>query len=275
MRERMLKCILSMTGFAFVLIFSLSPFVWMAAVSFSKSPDFLIREKFEFTLSNYKDILMLETLHFPDYLLNSFIITSATAVLSALIGGLAAYAVSRLSFKGKMLIIMSVLAFSMFPQISIVGYLYSLMSRLGWINTYRAIILPYVAWTLPLALWIMLSYFSQIPKEIDEAALVDGAGRFKILTKIILPLGMPGFLSTLLVVFLFAFNEFLFALMLTTDYRARPITVGIALFEGLHGQIPWGYIMAASIISSIPVIVIALFFQKRLIYGLTGGAVKE
>lgn len=264
-----------MTGFAFVLIFSLSPFVWMAAVSFSKSPDFLIREKFEFTLSNYKDILMLETLHFPDYLLNSFIITSATAVLSALIGGLAAYAVSRLSFKGKMLIIMSVLAFSMFPQISIVGYLYSLMSRLGWINTYRAIILPYVAWTLPLALWIMLSYFSQIPKEIDEAALVDGAGRFKILTKIILPLGMPGFLSTLLVVFLFAFNEFLFALMLTTDYRARPITVGIALFEGLHGQIPWGYIMAASIISSIPVIVIALFFQKRLIYGLTGGAVKE
>jgi multiple sugar transport system permease protein len=163
----------------------------------------------------------------------------------------------------------------MFPQISLVGYIYKMMSALDWINTWRALVFPYTALSLALALWIMLSYFSQIPLEIDEACLIDGAGRFQTLVRVILPLAMPGFLSAFLLLFMFSFNEFLFALMLTTDFHARTVPVGIALFEGLHGEIPWGHIMAGSVISTLPLILIALLMQRYIVQGLTGGAVKE
>jgi multiple sugar transport system permease protein len=120
-----------------------------------------------------------------------------------------------------------------------------------------------------------VSYFAQIPRDLDRAALVDGCSRLQILRKILLPVAMPGVIATALLAFIFAFNEFLFALMLTTDYRARTIPVGIALFEGLHGQIPWGEIMAAAALTTVPVILLALIFQRRIIQGLTQGAVKE
>ena len=228
-----------------------------------------------FTIKNYTDILGLETLHFLDYLKNSVIVSGITAIFSGVIGALAAYAVSRISFPGKVLLIFTVLGLSMFPQICIVGYLYKFMGNLGWINTYNGLILPYISWSLPLALWILMSYFSQIPSELDKAAQIDGASRLQILSKVILPIALPGFLSTILLLFMFSFNEFLFALMLTTDFRARTVPVGIALFQGLHGELPWGYIMAASVISSIPVILIAMIFQRHIIQGLTHGAVKQ
>jgi multiple sugar transport system permease protein len=275
MKEERIKRILLTLGIIFVLVFCLVPFVWMMAVSFSESPDFLIRGSYRLTIGNYLDIVSLENLHFLDYLKNSLIISCIAAFFSALIGALAAYAISRLEFKGKVAIVISVLALSMFPQISVVGYLYRLMSNIGWINTYNSLVFPYIAFSLPLAFWILLSYFSQIPKELDEAALVDGANRFQTLLRVILPLSLPGFLSAILLLFMFSFNEFLFALMLTTDFRARTVPVGIALFQGLHGELPWGYIMAASAISSIPVILIALFFQRHIVRGLTRGAVKE
>ena len=259
----------------FVFVFSALPFFWMVLVSISGSPDFLIRQPFGFTFHNYAGILQEENLHFLQYLRNSLIVATATAILSTLIGALAAYGMSRVSFSGKLPILLSILALSMFPQISFVGYLYRLMAEIGWINSYRALIFPYVAWTLPFALWMLLSYFSQIPVEIDQAAMVDGASRFQVLFRIILPISLPAFLSTGLLLFMLAFNEFLFALMLTTDFTARTVTVGVALFQGLHGEIPWGYIMAASVISSIPLILIVLFLQRFFIQGLTGGAVKE
>jgi len=275
MKEERIKRILLTLGIIFVIIFCLLPFAWMVAVSFSKTPDFLVRGDYGFTIKNYLDILRLENLHFLDYLRNSLLVSGIVAVSSATIGALAAYAVSRLNFPGKIVIVLSVLALSMFPQISVVGYLYKFMSNIGWINTYNALIFPYIAFSLPLAFWILLSYFSQIPRRIDEAALVDGANRFQTLFRVILPITLPGFLSAILLLFMFSFNEFLFALMLTTDFRARTVPVGIALFQGLHGELPWGYIMAASAISSVPVILIALFFQRRIVQGLTRGAVKE
>jgi multiple sugar transport system permease protein len=155
-----------------------------------------------------------------------------------------------------------------------VGYLFKLMTALGWINTYPALIFPYVAWTLPLSLWILVSYFSRIPRDLDRAGLIDGCSRLQILFKIIFPVAAPGIFATLLLAFIFAFNEFLFALMLTTDRAARTIPVGIALFEGLHGQIPWGEIMAAATLATLPVVALALIFQRRIIQGLTRGAVK-
>jgi multiple sugar transport system permease protein len=247
----------------------------MVIISFNKRPDFLLQQLPLFTLDNYRDILRLENLHFLDYLRNSVVVSGLTAIFSAVIGACAAYAVSRISFPGKIVLILVVLGLSMFPQICIIGYLYKFMSNFGWINTYHGLITPYIAWSLPLALWILMSYFSQIPGELDKAAQIDGASRLQILFKVTLPLALPGFLSTILLLFMFSFNEFLFALMLTTDYRARTVPVGVALFQGLHGELPWGYIMAASVISSIPVILIAVIFQRHIIQGLTHGAVKQ
>ncbi|MCK4329036.1 carbohydrate ABC transporter permease [candidate division WOR-3 bacterium] len=275
MREESHRKILLILGIIFLLTFCLLPFAWMVCISFSESPDFLVRGNYGFTIKNYIDIVRLKNLHFLDYLKNSLIVSGITAIFSAIIGVLAAYAVSRFNFPGKVVIVVSVLALSMFPQISVVGYLFKLMSNLGWINTYNALIFPYIAFSLPLAFWILLSYFSQIPGEIDEAAMVDGANKFQILFKVILPITLPGFLSAVLLLFMFSFNEFLFALMLTTDFRTRTVPVGIALFQGLHGELPWGYIMAASVVSSIPVILIAIFFQRRIVQGLTRGAVKQ
>jgi multiple sugar transport system permease protein len=175
---------------------------------------------------------------------------------------------------GKALLLFFALAASMFPQVSLISYLFQLMSALGWVNTHAALVLPYAAWVLPLALWILVSYFARIPRDLDRAALVDGCSRWQILRKVILPVAAPGIFSTFLLAFIFAFNEFLFALMLTTDHRSRTIPVGIALFQGLHGETPWGDIMAAATMSTIPVVLLTVLFQQRIIQGLTRGAVK-
>ena len=148
------------------------------------------------------------------------------------------------------------------------------MAALGWINSYPALVLPYIAWILPLSLWILTSYFARIPADLDRAALIDGCSRLAVLRKVILPVAAPGIFSTALLAFILAFNEFLFALMLSTDHAARTVPVGIALFQGLHGEIPWGVVMAASTLTTLPVILLTLVFQRRIVQGLTRGAVK-
>ena len=275
MREAQAKRVLLGLGIGFMLGFCLVPFAWMIAVSFGRNPDFLSSgTAFAATLKNYADILTVRSLHFLEYLRNSLIVGGVVAVACAMAAAMAAYAVSRIRFRGRLLLSLSVLAFSMFPQISLIGYLYKLMRSLGLINTYPALMLPYVAWTIPLGFWILLSYMIQIPKDFDDAALADGAGRFLVFRRIILPIAAPGILSAILLVFIAAFNEFLFALMLTTDHGARTIPVGIALFEGLHGEIPWGYIMAASAVASVPLVVLSTCFQKYVIQDVTRGALK-
>ena len=275
MSEARLKSFLKLLAALTLLFFCLLPFVWMLIVSFSRQPDFLLPGPvFEPTLQNFADVLTDESLHLSAYLRNSLVVSTVSAVTATLVAGLSAYAVTRLRFRGRILIPLGVLAFSMFPQISIVGYLFKLMAGLDWINTFAALVFPYTALGLPLALWIMLSYFAQIPTDLDKAALIDGASRLQILFRIIFPLAAPGALSTVLLVFIYSFNEFLLALMLTTDYNARTIPVGIALFEGLHGQLPWGHMMAIAVISIAPVILLTAVFQRRIIQGLVQGAVK-
>lgn len=260
---------------AFVTLFSLFPFAWMLLISLAESPDFLSEGAgFRLTLENYAEVIRGRSLPFGSYLRNSVIISSIVSVVTTFIAGLAAYAMTRLKFPGRMAVPAVVLALSMLPQISLVGYLFDLMTELKWVNTYQALALPYVALGLPLALWIMLSHFAQVPADLDKAALVDGATRFQALRRVIAPVAMPGVVSTLILVFIFSFNEFLFALMLTVDYRARTIPVGIALFQGLHGQTPWGSIMAAAVLSCVPLVAIAAIFQRRIIQGLTQGSVK-
>ena len=275
MSEERARLLLILGGSILLLLFFLPPALFMAATGFAESPDYLSpRAGFDFTLRNYLEVLTAENLHFPAYLRNSVIVSAAAALGSVLVGALAAYAVTRLSFPGKMALLLAALALSMFPPISLIGYLFRLMTDLGWINSYQALIFPYVAWILPLSLWILVSYFARIPRELDRAALIDGCTRGQALVKVIVPVAMPGLLSTALLAFVFAFNEFLFALMLTTDERSRTIPVGVALFEGLHGEIPWGKIMAASVVAAVPVVLVTILFQRRIIQGLTRGAVK-
>ncbi|WP_456396564.1 trehalose/maltose ABC transporter permease MalG [Thermococcus sp.] len=276
MREETLKKALLAVGALAMVAVSLFPFIWMMVVSFAKNPTFLGSPfiKYQPTLDNYIRVLSDPTLHFPAYLKNSILIATMVTVTTVSISGLAAYAVSRIEFRGRLLIPILVLGISMFPQISLVGYLFKFLEKLDWINTYQALYFPYVAWTLPLSLWILLSYFSQLPKELDEAAIIDGASRIQTFYKVIIPLSAPALFSTALLVFIAAFNEFMFALLFTTDYRARTVPVGIALFQGVHGEIPWGSIMAASVISTIPLVVMALMFQKYIVSGLTAGALK-
>ncbi len=275
MKEAFLTSLLKYTGALFLILFCLVPFAWMIVISLNGRPDFLAaRVPFTFTFDNYVQVIVNKSVHILDYLKNSIIVSLTAAIFATLFASMAAYAITRLKFPGRILIPLLLLGFSMFPQISIVGYLFKLMTWLGWINTYYALIFPYITLGLPLALWIMLSYLSRISTELDKAALIDGAGRFQVLLKIILPVSLPGAFSTFMLVFIYSFNEFLFALMLTIDYNARTIPVGIALFEGFYGQIPWGYIMAAAVIATLPVIIMIAFFQKYIIKGLTEGAVK-
>ncbi len=274
MSELWQKRLLTGLGVAVMLLFCLLPFGYMVLTSFAQQPDYLGQASFQFTLENYRAILTAESLHFLEYLRNSLIVSGVSATLAVLVASLAAYAMTRLPLPGKGLILFGVLAVSMFPPVSIVSYLFQVMNTFGLINTWPALIFPYIAWVLPLSLWILVSYFAQIPRDLDRAALIDGCSRWQILTRVVLPVAAPGIFSTLLLAFIFAFNEFMFALMLTTDYQARTIPVGIALFQGLHGQIPWGRIMAASVFTSLPVIALTLMFQRRIIQGLTRGAVK-
>ncbi|MBN2019187.1 MAG: carbohydrate ABC transporter permease [Sedimentisphaerales bacterium] len=275
MSENTVRNWLVLAGIVFCLAFCLFPFIYMLVISLSTRADFLSqRASFKFTLDNFNAVLTDGSLHFPDYLRNSFLISLASAFFCVVIASLAAYAITRLQFPGRMSLLFFALAVSMFPQIGLVGYLFKFMTRLGWINTYQALVLPYTAWILPLSLWILVSYFSQIPRELDKAALVDGCTYRQILCKVILPVAAPGVLSVFLLSFIFAFNEFMFALMLTTDYRARTVPVGIALFQGLHGQTPWGNIMAASVVTTLPIVILTLVFQRHIMAGLTRGAVK-
>jgi len=276
MKEEKIKKLLLVLGITMTVLFCLGPFAYMLLTALSKSPDFLLPDRpYSATFENFRLVIFSESLHFPAYLRNSVLISAFSAVLTVGFASPAAYAITRLSLPGRVAILFGILSVSMFPPVSLISYLFKLMSSLGWVNTYMALVFPYVAWNMPLSLWILVSYFSRIPVELDKSARVDGAGSLQILFKIILPLAAPGVYSTALLAFIFAFNEFLFALMLPVDTSARTIPVGIALFEGLHGQIPWGQIMAAATTACLPVVLLTLIFQRRIVQGLTRGAVKE
>lgn len=270
----MIKSFLIFATGLFLLAFTLGPFIWMIWISLADRADFLVTGKVEYSFNNYHQVLTAHSLHYLDYLKNSLFISTVTAIVVTLLSSMAAYAVSRMRFPGRSVVPLLILAMSMFPQISIVGYLFEMFSKMGLVNSHMALILPYIAWTIPIALWINMSYFSQIPLDLDKAALVDGAGRMKVLYKIIFPLALPGIFSSALLVFIACFNEFLFAIMLTIDYTAQTLPVGIALFQGLHGEIPWGNLMAASAIASVPLVILTLIFQRYIVAGLMGGAVK-
>ncbi|WP_026486610.1 carbohydrate ABC transporter permease [Caldanaerobius polysaccharolyticus] len=210
---------------------------------------------------------------FGTYLKNSVIVASATTLFSLFVSSFAAYALARLKFKGKAIILSLVLAVSMFPGIAIITPLFLFLKNVGLLNTYMGLILPYTTFTVPLSLWILTTFFKEIPFDLEESAKVDGATPMQAFLKIIFPLATPGMFTTAILTFIAAWNEFIFALVFNTQDAMRTVPVGIAMFPGEH-DIPWGDMAAASVIVTVPLIILVLIFQRRIISGLTAGAVK-
>ncbi|GBD31873.1 Trehalose transport system permease protein SugB [bacterium HR33] len=204
---------------------------------------------------------------------NSLVVAGATTALCLPAGALCAYALSRLRFRWSAAVLGLVLAVSMFPQISIVPPLYLVLRELGLIHTYPGLVLPYTTFALPLAVWLMAAYFRQLPRELEEAALVDGASRLRVLGEVVLPLSLPGLASAAILTFVYCWNEFLFALSFTLGPERQTVPVAIALFRGRY-QVPWGQVLAAAVVATAPVAAVVFAFQRRIVQGLTAGAVK-
>jgi ABC-type glycerol-3-phosphate transport system permease component len=204
---------------------------------------------------------------------NSLIVAGATTVMAVVLGAACAYAIARLQFPGRRAVLMFVLAVSMFPQISIVSPLYVVLRTAGLLNTFPGLVLPYLTFAMPLTIWLLVAFFRGLPRDLEEAALVDGAGRLRALVEIVLPLAWPGLATTTILTFLYSWNEFLFALSFTLGPERYTVPVAITLFRGQY-QVPWGQILAAAVIATLPVAALVLLAQRRIVAGLTAGAVK-
>ncbi|HEU4631289.1 MAG TPA: carbohydrate ABC transporter permease [Gemmatimonadaceae bacterium] len=204
---------------------------------------------------------------------NSLVVAGATTLLCLVLGAPAAYALARLRFRGRSLILGFILAVTMFPQISIVSPLYMLLRALRLIDTYPGLVLPYVTFAMPLTVWLLVGFYRQLPYDLEEAALVDGASRWQGYVHVVLPLAAPGLATTAILTFLYCWNEFLFALSFTLGPERQTVPVAIALFRGQY-QVPWGQILAAAVVATLPVAAVVLVFQRRIVQGLTAGAVK-
>src|SRR6476469_6175157 len=265
------------TGFVLILVLCLLPVVWILSLSFKPvsettvgSPQFLPKT---WTIQNYKDIIAN-----PDFtraLFNSFGIALISTGLAVLFATFAAYAIARLEFRGKRLVLSLALAIAMFPVVALVGPLFDLWTRFGLFNTWPGLIIPYMSFTLPLAIWTLSAFFREIPWEMEQAAQVDGATSWQAFRKVIVPLAAPGVFTAAILTFFFAWNEFVLAISLTSTTSSRTVPAQMSFFVGPDPfNPPYAQLATASVIVTLPVIVIVLLFQRKIVAGLTSGAVK-
>jgi multiple sugar transport system permease protein len=258
-----------------VLLYALIPVTWMASLSV-KAPDQLGDGKFfsGFDFSNYDQIF--SNSDFTRALVNSIGIAAISTLIAIFLAAMAAYALSRLEFAGKAVILSGALAVAMFPPISIVGSLFEIWRSVGLFDTWPGLIIPYMTFTLPLAIYTLSAFFREIPWELEQAAQVDGATPFQAFRKIIVPLAAPGVFTASILVFIFAWNDFLFATVLTSTNEARTVPAALAFFTGNASQFeqPIGAISAAAVVVTVPIVIMVLIFQRRIVAGLTAGAVK-
>ena len=254
---------------------TLIPVIWIISLSF-KSPAAITDASFwpkEWTWGNYSGILT--TTQFIRPLLNSVGIGLISTIIAVLLASMAAYAVARLAFPGKALLIGMALLIAMFPAISLVTPMFEIERVLGLFNTWPGLIIPYVAFGLPLGIYILAAFFRQIPWELEKAAKIDGATPFQAFTRVIAPLAAPGMVTTAILVFLFCWNDFIFAISFTSTISARTAPAALGFFSGSSQfTAPTGPIAAAAVVITIPIIIFVLFFQRRIVAGLTSGAVK-
>ncbi|UCE30304.1 MAG: carbohydrate ABC transporter permease [Burkholderiales bacterium] len=257
-----------------VAAYCLAPFAWQVLSSLKPAAELLSLPPLapsRVTVEHYAAVLGQAA--FPRMLLNSTVVAMVATLLSLALGALAAFALSMLRLPHRATVLGLLLAVSMFPPIATVSPLFLLLSALGLRDTLLALVLTYTSFSLPLSVWLLARFFDALPRELYVAARADGCSAFGALRRVILPLSAPGLLAAGLLVFVFCWNEFLFALAFTATDAARTVPVGIALFPGLH-EIPYGEIAAASVIVTLPVVALAFAFQRRIVDGLTAGAVK-
>ncbi|MBV9140796.1 MAG: carbohydrate ABC transporter permease [Pseudonocardiales bacterium] len=258
-----------------ILGYALVPVLWIVSLSF-KPLSSVNDGRFipaEFTWSNYRQIFQIAS--FVSALRNSIGIALIATGLSVVIGTLAAYAIARLSFPGKKLLVGVTLLIAMFPPISLVTPLFDIERTIGLVDTWPGLILPYITFSLPLAIYTLSAFFREIPWELEKAAQMDGATPFQAFHSVILPLAAPGVFTTAILVFIFCWNDFLFAVSLTTTDASQTTTVAIAQFSGASEFTePTGSISAAAVVLTIPIISFVLLFQRRIVTGLTTGAIK-
>jgi len=257
-----------------IVFLSMLPFLWFFITSLKTEievtaiPPVLIPSgSFDFYRSGVEQY---DLLHFVK---NSIIISGATTTVTLLLAIFAGYALARLRLPGKGILLGSLLVVSMFPQISVAGPVWRILQAVGWLNSYQGLILPYVTLTLPLGVWIIASFFKELPEELEDAAMIDGCGHLQTLFRIILPLAAPGIFTAAILIFIYAWNEFFFALLIMTQQDYQTLPVGIALFQGQY-TLPWGEIAAASTIATVPLVLLVFIFQKWIMRGLSAGAVK-
>src|SRR4051794_24084520 len=260
---------------ALVIAFALIPVLWIASLSV-KDQSVISDGKFfpsKWSWDNYTEIFKDE--QFLHALRNSIGIALIATLISVVLASMAAYALARLDFPGKALILSAALAIAMFPQISIIGPLFNIWRSIGLYDTWPGLIIPYMTFTLPLAIYTLSAFFREIPWELEQAAQVDGATPFQAFRKVIVPLAAPGVFTTAILVFIFAWNDFLFAISLTSTNAARTVPAALAAFPG-ESQFtqPIGSVAAAAVIVTVPIIIMVLIFQRRIVAGLTAGAVK-
>ena len=261
-----------------IVVAALFPVLWILSLSL-KSADTVTDGRLlpaKFSLDNYKGIFTGDGGDvFTKALFNSLGIAIIATIIAVTLAAMAAYAIARLNFPGKTLILTAALAIAMFPPISVVGPLYNLWRQLGLFDTWQGLIIPYMTFTLPLAIYTLSAFFREIPWELEQAAQVDGATPFQAFRKIIVPLAAPGTFTAAILVFIFAWNDFIFAITLTSTDKARTVPAGLSFFSGgSQFETPVGAIAAASVVVTIPIIIMVLIFQRRIVAGLTAGAVK-
>jgi len=270
-KERVLWAV----GLAAVIFYALIPVAWIVSLSLKPSSQltdgqFLPRST---TLENYRAIF--EDSQFPSALRNSIGIALISTVLAVTLAMFAAYAIVRLDFPGRKLVLAGALAIAMFPPVSVIGPLFNMWRTLHLFDTWAGLIIPYMTFTLPLAIWTLSAFFREIPWDLDRAARVDGATPFQAFRKVVAPLAAPGVFTSAILVFIFAWNDFLFATSLTSTNKARTVPAAIAFFTGSSQfEQPTGSIAAASVVVTVPIIIMVLIFQRRIVSGLTSGAVK-
>ncbi|MBF6334814.1 carbohydrate ABC transporter permease [Nocardia abscessus] len=265
-------------GALIVLVWGLAPFYWMAVTAF-RDPDYTFENTpwpTHVTLENFRNAFDTSRgNNFGKALVNSIVIGSITTVIALAVGVLAAYALARLTFRGKYVVSGLILSASMFPVVVLVTPLFQLFTNLGWIGEYQAMIIPNISFVLPMTVYILASFFAELPWELEEAARIDGATKMQAFRLVMLPLAAPAVFTTAILAFIAAVNEYLLARLLSSD-KTEPVTVAIARFSGNNPLVqPYAAIMAAGTIVTIPLVVMVLLFQRRIISGLTAGGVKS
>jgi trehalose/maltose transport system permease protein len=270
-------------GVLVILVWCLLPVAWIISLSFKSeesittgNPGFFPSDGTFAGWDNYNKVLTDDLYaFFPRAILNSIGISLIATTLSVIVATLAAYAIARLEFKGKKLVLSMSLAIAMFPVVSLIGPLFDMWRTFGIYDTWPGLIIPYMSFTLPLAIWTLSAFFREIPWEMEQAAQVDGATSWQAFRKVIVPLAAPGVFTAAILTFFFAWNDFVFGISLTSTEAARPIPASLAFFVGADPfNRPASLLAAAAVLATIPIIIIVLLFQRKIVAGLTSGAVK-